>query len=63
MTEDQIERKVESMFNVLDAKLMRGEITQQVYDKSSKDIGAWADHPYWADHQYRTVRSRVPCAR
>ncbi len=46
MTEDQIERKVEILFNRIDAKLMRGEIDQPVYDTLSKDINKWADDQY-----------------
>jgi hypothetical protein len=42
MTEDQIERKVEILFNRIDAKLMRGEITQEIYDTLAADIHKWA---------------------
>jgi hypothetical protein len=48
MTEDQIERRVESMFNQLDSMFMRegSVMTQEQYDAAAKKIGDWADEQY-----------------
>lgn len=43
MTEDQIERAVEHMFDVLDYKLMRGKLTQEQYDAEAKAIHDWSE--------------------
>lgn len=50
MTEEQIERRVESRMDALDRKLMRGELTQTDYDKAVSELDAWASE------QYRKVR-------
>jgi hypothetical protein len=46
MTEDQIERKVETLFNRLDACLMAGKVTQEQYDRDAKVISEWAARQY-----------------
>jgi hypothetical protein len=46
MTEDQIERKVQLYFDRIDAKLMRGDISQQSYDMLAKEINVWAEGQY-----------------
>ena len=46
MTEEQIERKVERLFNVLDAGLLAGKMTQEEYDYEAQQITAWADEMY-----------------
>jgi hypothetical protein len=46
MTEDQIERRVEHMVNVADARLMRGRLAQAEYDAEMKRIHAWAEAQY-----------------
>lgn len=46
MTEDQIERRVEHMFDELDGRFTRGEIDQHSYDSGTKAIDAWADRQY-----------------
>ena len=43
MTEEQIERRVESYMNAADKALMRGSMTQAEYDKHVKAIHRWAD--------------------
>ena len=42
MTEDQIERRVEQIRDALDARLMRGTITQAVYDHEVSTLDKWA---------------------
>ena len=42
MTEDEIERRVEKMTDHLDRIFMSGAITQEDYDKASRDLTAWA---------------------
>lgn len=46
MTAEQIERRVESKFDSLDARLMRGELAQAEYDRLAKAISLWADIEY-----------------
>lgn len=46
MTEDQIERRVERMFDALDARLMRGDLTQAAYDAEAAKVSAWAESEY-----------------
>jgi hypothetical protein len=46
LTEDQIERRVESMFDSLDRQLMRSAIDQATYDAEAHKISKWADEQY-----------------
>ena len=46
MTSEQIERRVEHLFDVLDRGLMQGRMTQAEYDYEAEQITAWADHEY-----------------
>lgn len=44
LTEDQIERSVESKVNSADAAFLRGDIkTQEAYDARMKEIDRWAE--------------------
>lgn len=43
LTEEKIERLVESFFDVADRKLMAGEVSQADYDARATQIAAWAD--------------------
>ncbi len=43
MTEDQIERRVETSTNAIDASFMAGRITQEQYDKQMRELAEWAD--------------------
>jgi hypothetical protein len=42
MTEDQVERAVERMFDALDARLMAGKLSQAEYDAEGMKIARWA---------------------
>ena len=42
MTEDQIEREVERRMDALDARLMRGAISQHDYDREVHLLNRWA---------------------
>ena len=54
MTEDQIERKVERMMDHLDRLLLSGEMNENDYDKSVKDLAQWADaQSRWSEAQRR----------
>lgn len=46
MTEDQIERRVERLFDALDRRFMNSAMTQAEYDAAAADISAWADAQY-----------------
>lgn len=46
MTSEQIETAVERKFDRLDARLMRGEVSQVEYDAEAKAISIWADEQY-----------------
>ena len=46
MTENQIERQVARLFDVLDRGLMAGRLTQAEYDHEADVITAWADQEY-----------------
>ena len=46
MTEDEIERRVERLFNALDRKLMSGQLMRAEYDRQAAEIAAWADEQY-----------------
>lgn len=43
MTEDQVERRVERMVDLLDAAFMRGDFTQEEYDARMKAVDEWAE--------------------
>lgn len=49
LTEDQIERRVEQSYDLLDLRLIAGELTQEQYEAKSQAIRDWADR------EYRTV--------
>jgi hypothetical protein len=42
MTEEQIERRVESMVDHLDRLLMSGQMTQGDYDAAMRSLDQWA---------------------
>jgi hypothetical protein len=46
MTEDQIERRVETRMNALDRKLLMGVLTQDDYDLAVKQLDQWAQAEY-----------------
>ena len=46
MTAEQIERRVEHLFDVLDRGLMQGRMTQEEYEHDAKVITEWADREY-----------------
>ena len=46
MSEDQIERRVEREFNVLDRAFMRGDIDQIAYDNMAHKLNEWAEREY-----------------
>lgn len=46
MTEDQIERTVESKTNGIDRRFMAGSLTQAEYDTEMRDLTRWADAQY-----------------
>ena len=43
MSEDQIERAVERRVDAIDARFMRGEMTQAEYNAAMREVDAWAD--------------------
>ena len=43
MTEDEIERRVEAMFDILDRRLMSGQLSQASYDAQARAVADWAD--------------------
>ena len=43
MTEDQIERRVETQTNALDRALMSDRLTQAAYDDLMAELDAWAE--------------------
>lgn len=46
MTEEQIERAVERKFDVIDRRLMAGELSQEDYDFCAFAITEWARGQY-----------------
>jgi hypothetical protein len=46
LTEDQIERKVESAIDRLDRHLLSNQITQEQYDRDIVSIDKWAEQQY-----------------
>jgi hypothetical protein len=46
MTEEQIERRVEHMIDILDRMFMAGRMEQAAYDAEIRRINAWADREY-----------------
>lgn len=46
MTEEQIERRVESRMDSLDARLMSGRLSQAEYDAETRKLSRWADEQY-----------------
>ena len=46
LTEDQIERKVESAIDRLDRHLLTNQITQEQYDRDMLAIDKWAEQQY-----------------
>lgn len=46
MTEHEIELKVERMVDRLDARFMRGDMTQAEYDAKMREINQWAEEEY-----------------
>lgn len=49
MTEDQIERRVESRMNSLDRQLMSGSLSQKDYEREVKALDQWAADQYRAN--------------
>lgn len=48
LTEDQIERRVSSTIDRIDARFMSGKLTQEEYDDRMRDIHRWAEAQYEA---------------
>jgi len=46
VTEEMIERAVESKVNSLDRKFMKSNMTQEDYDEKMRKINEWADAQY-----------------
>jgi len=46
VTEEMIERAVESKVNTLDRKFMKSNMTQEDYDQKMREINEWADAQY-----------------
>lgn len=46
MTEDQIERRVESKIDAIDRAFMTGRMTQAEYDAAIKAVDVWATMQY-----------------
>ena len=46
LTEDQIERKVESAIDRLDRHLLTNQINQEQYDRNIVAIDKWAEQQY-----------------
>ena len=46
LTEQQIERKVESAIDRLDRHLLSNQITQEQYDRDIVSIDKWAEQQY-----------------
>jgi len=46
MTEEQIERSVESKTNAADSALMNGTMTQVEYDAHMKELNRWAEDQF-----------------
>ena len=46
LTEQQIERKVESAIDRLDRHLLSNQITQEQYDRDLLSIDKWAEQQY-----------------
>jgi hypothetical protein len=46
MTENQIERRTESMINSLDRTFMNTSMSQEEYDSKMAEIRKWADTEY-----------------
>ena len=46
VTEEMIERAVESKVNSLDRKFMKSDMTQEDYDQKMREINEWADAQY-----------------
>lgn len=46
MTEEQIERRVEKMIDHLDRVFLRGEMSQDNYNKAMRDLHHWAEAQY-----------------
>ncbi len=43
MTEEQIERLVESLTDSIDRRFLRGEWSQPTYDRIMRDLARWAE--------------------
>ena len=46
MTENQIERIIERKMDILDDRLMNGQLTQQQYDREVRELNRWARKQY-----------------
>lgn len=46
VTEEMIERAVESKINSLDRRFMKSDMTQATYDEKMTEIREWADGQY-----------------
>jgi hypothetical protein len=51
LTEDQIERRVERMTDNADRHYMDGTLSRTEYEQTMRDIAAWADSQYRANHR------------
>jgi len=46
INEDKIERAVERKMDILDDRLMNGQLTQQQYDREVRELNRWARKQY-----------------
>ena len=46
INEDKIERAVERKMDILDDRLMNGQLTQQQYDREVRELDRWARKQY-----------------
>jgi hypothetical protein len=56
MTEDQIERRVETRMNTLDRQFMSGELSQTEYDLAVKELDQWAKDQLDRDQTLYTAK-------
>ena len=56
LSEDQIERRIETMFNALDKVFLAGHLTNEQYHEETKAIDAWAEMQYRKLEQINAIR-------
>jgi hypothetical protein len=52
MTEEQIERRVESMVDHLDRLLLSGQMTQGEYDAAMRSLNQWAEDQWLSENRW-----------